>query len=78
MTKGTKTGRAPASTAYLSHVLDRCGYSPQLIRNTRLVDLVNIMDAKLVAAAFGMTPEATMTYLADYVDPTRLAEIRGS
>lgn len=78
VTKGTKAGRAPASTAYLSHVLDHCGYSPRLIRNTRLVDLVNIMDAKLVAAAFGMTPEATMIYLADYVDAGRLAEIRGS
>jgi hypothetical protein len=78
VTKGTKSGREPASTAYLSHVLDRCGHSPQLIRNTRLVDLVNIMDAKLVAAAFGMTPEATMIYLADYVDADRLAEIRGS
>jgi hypothetical protein len=65
VTKGTKAGRAPASTAYLSHVPDRCGYSPRMIRNTRLVDLVNIMDAKLVAAAFGMTPEATMIYLAD-------------
>lgn len=36
------------------------------------------MAAKLVAAAFGMTPEATMIYLADYVDAGRLAEIRGS
>lgn len=78
VTKGTKAGRAPASTAYLSHVLDHCGYSPRLIRNTRLVDLVNIMDAKLVAAAFGMSPEATMIYLADHVDAGRLAEIRDS
>lgn len=30
------------------------------------------MDAKLVAAAFGMTPEATMIYLADRIDDTRL------
>jgi hypothetical protein len=29
------------------------------------------MDPKLVAAAFGMTPEATMIYLADANDPTR-------
>ncbi len=72
VTKGTKAGRAPASTAYLSHVLDPCGYPPQTIRNTRLLDLVNTMDAKLVAAAFGMTPEATMIYLADRIDDTRL------
>lgn len=75
VTKGTKAGRAPASTAYLSHVLDQCGYSPRMIRNTRLVNLVNILDAKLVAAAFGLTPEATMIYLADFIDPTRLPDL---
>ena len=51
---------------------DTCRYSPQTIRNTRLLDLVNMMDAKLVAAAFGMTPEATMIYFADRIDDTRL------
>jgi hypothetical protein len=30
------------------------------------------MDPKLMAVAFGMTPEAAMIYLADHVDPTRL------
>lgn len=30
------------------------------------------MEPKLVAAAFGMPPEATVIYLADYIDPTRL------
>jgi hypothetical protein len=45
-----------------------------MIRNTRLVDLVNTMDAKLVAAVFGMTPEATMIYLADHIDRGRIAE----
>jgi len=45
-----------------------------MIRCTRLTDLVNTMDPKLVAAAFGMTPEATMIYLADYVDEQRLPE----
>lgn len=72
VTKGTKAGKSPASIAYLSHVLDGCGFGPQMIRNTRLIDLVNTMDPKLVAAAFGMTAEATMIYLADFVDPTRL------
>ncbi|MFF7139453.1 tyrosine-type recombinase/integrase [Streptomyces sp. NPDC008196] len=71
VTKGTKTGRSPASTAYLSHVLDDCGYPPRMIRSTRLVDLVNTMDPKLVAAAFGMTAESTLIYLADHVDPGR-------
>jgi hypothetical protein len=72
VTKGTKAGRAAASTAYLTHVLDDCAFPPRTIRSTRLVDLVNTMDPKLVAAAFGMDPEATLIYLADQVDPTRL------
>ncbi|MGW1191444.1 hypothetical protein [Streptomyces sp. NPDC002559] len=45
-----------------------------MIRRTRLLDLVNTMDPKLVAAAFGMNPEATMIYLSDHIDETRLAE----
>ncbi|WP_262706217.1 MULTISPECIES: hypothetical protein [Streptomyces] len=72
VTKGTKAGRSPASTAYLSHVLDDCGYPPRTIRSTRLLDLVNTMDPKLVAAAFGMDPRATLIYLADSADKGRL------
>ena len=72
VTKVTKTGRQPASTAYLTHVLDACDLAPRTVRSTRLVDLVNTMDPKLVAVAFGMDPEAAMIYLADHVDPTRL------
>lgn len=72
VTKGTKAGRGPASTAYLSHVLDDCGFPPRMIRSTRLVDMVNTMDPKLVAAAFGMDPQATLIYLADHVDEGRL------
>ncbi|HET7668319.1 MAG TPA: integrase, partial [Mycobacterium sp.] len=49
VTKVTKTGREPASTAYLTHVLDACGLTPRTVRSTRLVDLVNTMDPKLVA-----------------------------
>ncbi|MFD4761066.1 hypothetical protein ACFWOJ_19920 [Streptomyces sp. NPDC058439] len=36
VTKGTKAGRRPASTAYLSHVLDDCEFPPRMIRSTRL------------------------------------------
>jgi site-specific recombinase XerD len=74
VTKGTKAGRSPASVAYVSHVLDPAGVSPQVLRSTRLIDLVNAMDAKLVAAAFGMHPEGVMIYLADHVDATRMPE----
>jgi hypothetical protein len=75
VTKGTKAGQAPASTAYLSHVLDDCGFPPRMIRSTRLVDLVNTMDPKLVATAFGMDPQATLIYLADHLEDTRLANL---
>ncbi|MET9671011.1 hypothetical protein ABZY19_37720 [Streptomyces sp. NPDC006475] len=74
VTKGTKAGRSPASTAYLSHVLDGCGFPPRMIRSTSLLDLVNTMDPKLVAAAFGMDPQATLIYLSDRVDETRLSQ----
>jgi site-specific recombinase XerD len=74
VTKGTKAGRAPASAAYLSHVLDPCGAPPRTLRCTRLADLVNTMDPKLVAAAFGMNPEGVMFYLADHVNDGRLPD----
>ncbi|WP_328980588.1 hypothetical protein [Streptomyces canus] len=45
-----------------------------MIHCTRLLDLVNTMGLKLVAAAFGMGPEATMVYLADHVDRGRMAQ----
>jgi hypothetical protein len=47
-----------------------------MLRCTRLADLVNTMDPKLVAAAFGMNPEGVMIYLADRVDDSRLAGSR--
>jgi site-specific recombinase XerD len=72
VTKVTKTASSPASPAYLSHVLDPCGIAPKHLRNTRLADLVNDMDPKLVAAAFGLNAESVLPYLADHVDPTRL------
>ena len=45
-----------------------------MLRCTRLADLVNTMDPKLVAAAFGMNPEGVMIYLADHVDGGRLPD----
>ena len=77
VTRGTKRQNAPASTAYVSHVLDPCGVPPRMLRSTRLVDLVNTMDPKLVAAAFGMDAESVMIYLADRIDPGRLPATMG-
>jgi site-specific recombinase XerC len=67
VTRGTKAGRRPASTAYLSHLLDPAGVPPRMLRCTRLADLVTTTDAKLVAAAFGLDPEGVRVYLADRV-----------
>jgi hypothetical protein len=72
VTRGTKARRIPASSAYVSHVLDPAGVPPRMLRCMRLVDLVNSMDPKLVAVAFGMDPEGVMIYLADRVDDGRL------
>jgi site-specific recombinase XerD len=74
VTRGTKAGNAPASSAYFSHLLDACEISPRTLRGTRLVGLVNTLDPKLVAAAFGMNPQGVLPYLADHVDPGRLQE----
>ncbi|MFF5293049.1 hypothetical protein [Paractinoplanes globisporus] len=72
VTKGTKASRAPASTAYLSHVLDLCGHSPRANRSTRLVDLINTLDPKVVAADMGLDTQAPLIYLADRIDPGRI------
>jgi hypothetical protein len=49
-----------------------------MIRSTRLVDLVSTLAPQLVAAAFGMDPQATLIYLADHVDEGRLPIPDGS
>ncbi len=72
VTRATKARQTPASIAYLSHLLDPVGIPPRMLRSTRLVDLVNTMDAKLVAAAFGMDPEGVMIYLTDRVHDSLL------
>ena len=77
VTRGTRAGTQPASGAYVSHVLDPCGVPPRMLCSTRLVDLVNALDPKIVAAAFGMSAESVMIYLADRIDPGRLTEPPG-
>jgi site-specific recombinase XerD len=72
VTRQTKSTREPASAYYLSHILDPAGVRPQLLRATRLAELVNTLDPKLVSAAFGMRPEGVTIYLADHVDQGRL------
>ncbi|MGZ6564787.1 MAG: tyrosine-type recombinase/integrase [Solirubrobacteraceae bacterium] len=68
VTRGTRAHRTPASQPYLSHALDPAGISPQLLRQTRLAELTHRLDPRLVAAAFGMTPEGALHYLIGAVD----------
>lgn len=68
VTRGTRAHRTPASPAYLSHVLDAADVTPRLLRQTRLADLAHRLDPRLVAAAFGMTPEGALHYLIGAVD----------
>lgn len=75
VTKITATGERPASTAYLGHVLDPAGTTPKHLRWTRLARLVQIMDPKLVADAFGLTSGASIHYLLDSVDEVRLSNV---
>lgn len=72
VTKGTKAGHRPASTAYFTHLLDPAGVPPRTVRCSRIANLVNAMDPKLVAAAVGMTAEGALAYLSDHVDQDRL------
>jgi hypothetical protein len=72
VTRQTKSTQDPASAYYLSHILDPAGVRPKLLRSTRLAELVNTLDPKLVSAAFGMRPEGATIYLADHVDEGRL------
>lgn len=78
VTRGTKALRTPASVAYFSHILDQAGVAAHRLRVTRLADLVNTMDPKLVASVFGMRPEGVLIYLADHVDNGRLTPTRAA
>ncbi len=68
VTRGTRAHRTPASEPYLSHILDAAGVSPSLLRQTRLAELTHRFDPRLVAAAFGMTPEGALHYLIGAVE----------
>jgi len=68
VTRGTRAHRTPASQPYLSHVLDAAGVTPRPLRQTRLAELTHRLDPRLVAAAFGMTPEGALHYLIGAVD----------
>lgn len=72
VTKGTKLNSAPASPYYMTHVLDPAGLTPKTARNTRLTDLAAHLDPKILAAAFGLDPQAALYYTADGTDTIRI------
>lgn len=74
VTRITKGDSRPPSPAYVTHALDPVNVAPRHLRVTRLAELVNTMDPKLVATAFGMNPEGILDYLRDSVDPGRIPE----
>jgi integrase len=73
VTKVTKPRMTPASPPYLTHVLDPAGVRTKTLRSTRIVDLLIRLDPKLVSVALGMNAGGLLAYVADTVDPARLA-----
>jgi integrase len=74
VTKVTKPRQTPASTAYMSHLLDPAGTAIKRLRCTRLLDMIVSLDPKIVAEALGMNAGGLVSYLADSVDAGRLAD----
>lgn len=75
MTRATKATRAPSNASYVKNIIAPAGVRPRILRSSRLLAMVNAADPKLVAEAFGMTRDAVTAYLADRIDPTRLADL---
>jgi len=75
VTRVTKATQVPANAHYVKNTVAAAGVRPRILRSSRLLAMVNTADPKLVAEAFGMTRDAVTAYLADRVDPTRLADL---
>jgi len=71
----SKTIGKQVSLDYLAMILAPAEVTVQTLRGTRLAQLVTTMDPVLVAAAFGIRRGATLHYLADSVDATRLPDL---
>jgi len=75
VTRITKATRAPAGSGYVKAAVAPAGIRPRILRSSRLLAMASTADPKLAAAAFGMTRDAVTAYLADRIDPTRLADL---
>lgn len=68
----SKTVGKQVSLDYLAMILAPAQVTVQILRATRLAQLVTTMDPVLVAAVFGIRRGAVLHYLADTVDAVRL------
>jgi integrase len=71
----SKTVGKQVSLDYLNMILAPAQVRVQVLRTTRLAQLVTTMDPVLVAAAFGIRRGAVLHYLADTIDPTRMPDL---
>ena len=74
-TRRARPSAKQVSLDYLAMILAPAQVTVQILRATRLAQLVTTMDPVLVAAAFGIRRGAALHYLADSVDPTRLPDL---
>ena len=77
VTRATKTRSCPASSPYITHVLDPAGVRTKALRQTRILDLVNQLDPKVAAEVLGMNADGLAAYVSDDVNAVLLAGISG-
>ncbi|VBA62352.1 hypothetical protein [Mycobacterium attenuatum] len=71
----SKTVGKQVSLDYLAMILAPAQVTVQILRATRLAQLVTTMDPVLVAAVFGIRRGTALRYLADTVDAARLPNV---
>lgn len=73
VTKITRLHEGPCSEYFLARTLEATGLTPRVVRQTRLADLAQRTDPRLLAAAFGLTEEGALHYVRDSVDAEEVA-----
>ncbi len=68
VTRITRLHEGPCSEYFAARTLRGAGLTPRVVRQTRLADLAQRTDPRLLAAAFGLTQEAALHYVRDSVD----------
>ncbi len=68
VTKVTRLHEGPCSEYFLARTLKATGFTPRVVRQTRLADLAQRTDPRLLAASFGLTEEGALHYVRDSID----------